>query len=336
MSGMTCSDVETQIDLYAAGECDPPEAAAIERHLARCRACAQALEEARGLVGMLDARFRQEDQLRRLHARLTAEDIRPARILRFAPMVRRVTGLAAAVLLTFGLFALLPSPVAEPVLSRQVALVQMPAKFGPPELAPTRSPPLPMDVVPVSAVKSLLEGPFAKKAVVSVLLPRGLTPEQLRSELLAAEGTDRLRPAVGVFVNMEIRNTSHKSLAMWIGGPPVELTLEVQGPGVLTVRAPEEPKRPAEPPRLVMLAPGESHLLPIPALADEREGVHRRHYVTEPGEYVLTARYTTAVTPAPRGSRRVRVPGQPGQEFGLVTFTSEPVRLTAQAASSGR
>jgi anti-sigma factor RsiW len=100
---MTCPDVESRIDLYAADECGAAEADAIRRHLGECPRCASACEEARQVVSLLDLRLQEPDRLRRLHARLAAEGAPRRRVLRLPVPLRRAAALAAMLLITLGL-----------------------------------------------------------------------------------------------------------------------------------------------------------------------------------------------------------------------------------------
>jgi hypothetical protein len=103
MSPMTCPDVESRIDQYAAGECDPAEAATIRQHLGQCPRCTTAADEARQLVMLLELRLQEPDRLRRLESRIRIEDAPRRRVLRFPVGLRRAAALAAMVLLTLGL-----------------------------------------------------------------------------------------------------------------------------------------------------------------------------------------------------------------------------------------
>src|SRR5262249_4880478 len=113
MTPLSCDEVRTQIDLYAAGECGEPARSAIGRHLTRCPGCARAHEEARQLVGLLDLRFGEPRRLERLRDRIEAEARpRPAR-LRLLRFPRQVAALAALLLLAVGvLFSASPAEVA--------------------------------------------------------------------------------------------------------------------------------------------------------------------------------------------------------------------------------
>src|SRR3954470_9775202 len=110
MNAMTCQQVEEQLDLLAADECDRPTRRALERHLEDCVACSASYAESRRLQGMLDLHWNEADQLDRLRRRIDAADRearRPRR--RVLPFVNRVAALAALLLVTFGLALLLPN-----------------------------------------------------------------------------------------------------------------------------------------------------------------------------------------------------------------------------------
>jgi hypothetical protein len=105
MTPWTCTEVENQIELYAAGESDEPARAAIGDHLRRCATCSRAYREAQQLLGLLDTRFQEEDRLSRLRALLEVEDQR----LKFRrspvlPFLRKASALAAMLLVVVGLF----------------------------------------------------------------------------------------------------------------------------------------------------------------------------------------------------------------------------------------
>jgi hypothetical protein len=112
MKPLPCSEVEAQIELFAAGECDEPTSSAIREHLAGCPRCAEAFRSAQQLLGLLDLRFQEDERLERLRQRLAAEQVTvvqsKARIL---PFLRRAGALAAMLLVAVGLFLWLrPGP----------------------------------------------------------------------------------------------------------------------------------------------------------------------------------------------------------------------------------
>ncbi len=109
MDPQTCAQVQDDIELFAAGECDPATAALVSRHLAACPACARALEESRQMLGLLELRLREPDGLERLRDRLHAEE-RKRRSARFVT-VARVAAVAAVLLLIVGVYTWVASTV---------------------------------------------------------------------------------------------------------------------------------------------------------------------------------------------------------------------------------
>jgi hypothetical protein len=108
MNALTCSQVQGDIELFAAGECDPATSAAIEQHTASCAACAQALEESRHMLGLLTLRLAEPAALERLRQQIrveTKKHRRPTRML----FAARVAALAAALLVTVGLYTWIAS-----------------------------------------------------------------------------------------------------------------------------------------------------------------------------------------------------------------------------------
>jgi hypothetical protein len=105
MNPWTCTKVEEQIDLYAAGESDAAARQAIEQHVQDCRACAELCREARRLQGLLGLHFQAEGRLPQLLSRLEAElhkvPLKKARLTAFA---RTAAALAAMLLVVVGLF----------------------------------------------------------------------------------------------------------------------------------------------------------------------------------------------------------------------------------------
>jgi hypothetical protein len=110
MKPLACDDVEAQIELFAAGDCDPATNAAARAHLAGCDRCGRSLEEARRLLGLLDARYQEPERLARLWDRLEIEGGRPFWPPSMKhPWLRRAVALAAMLLLVVGLFGWLSS-----------------------------------------------------------------------------------------------------------------------------------------------------------------------------------------------------------------------------------
>ena len=109
MKVLTCAAVEDLLDLFAANECDSHDGKAVRAHVAGCPTCQGKLAEARQLMGLLDLHHRAEPALARLKQRLEAEvPTRPV-LLQWRPVVRRLTAVAALLLVLFGLGVMLPT-----------------------------------------------------------------------------------------------------------------------------------------------------------------------------------------------------------------------------------
>jgi hypothetical protein len=230
MSPLTCPDVEARLDLFAADECDAAEAEAIRRHLAHCPRCAAAHDEARQLVGLLDLRLQEPERLRRLEARVAAEEAPRRRVLRFPVGLRRVAALAAMLLLTVALAAWV-APGLRPVEGDGglAAVLREDARGGPEAL--------------------IAPGPADARA----------GPKMTKEQAVK-------RPPPAVDLALELRNTTDRPMVVWVAGPLTELRLDVSGPGVMS--RPTEAV--AEPPRTVTLRPDQSHVIRIERLTDGR------------------------------------------------------------------
>jgi hypothetical protein len=287
MSRLSCPEVEAQLDLYAARECDAPTGAAIARHLAGCPGCSRALEEARELSGLLDLHLGAPEGLRRLRARVEAEP-RPLparrRVLAFWP---RVASVAAMLLLTVGPLRWVGSGLAPgPLLPQGLAVAVLPA--------PSRG-----GLEHVAAMK--LPGSGTAKPLV---YPLSRAPQ--------SKGPLPLPPTVNLSV--QLRNDGPRAVEVWLGGPRFELRLDLRGPGVVSALAPDQTHRPVPTARKVTLAPGKDETVPVTHLVSVQNGEVRYLYWTEPGVYTLTVRVRAPVAGAEGGP-------------GFLTLTSAPVKI---------
>lgn len=284
MSPLSCPEVEAQLDLYAARECDAPTGAAIARHLAGCPGCSRALEEARQLTGLLDLHLRAPEGLRRLRARVEAEARRPAR-RRVLPFLPRLASVAALLLLTFGAWRWVGSGLAPGPLLPQglaVAVVSAPARSGLEHVAAMKAP-----------------GPDR-----SLVFPLAGAPQ--------SKGPPPPPPTVHLAV--QLRNDGPRPVEVWLGGPRFELRLDLRGPGVQSVAAPDQTRLPLPTARKVTLGPGQAQTVPVDRLVSVQNGEVRYLYWTEPGLYTLTV--------------RVRAPlAGPGENAGFLTLTSAPLKI---------
>jgi hypothetical protein len=284
MSPLRCAEIEGRLDLYAAGECDAPEAGAIDRHLAACPRCATAYREARDLLALLDLRWQEPERLRRLTERLAAEE-EPRRVVRRFPSgVRRFAALAALLLLAVAPLCWL-SPPAAPVADGGLA---------------------------IALHQENVRGLPAALMMPGIEVARGgpkTAPAGAQQELPVAKAGDH-RPPPEVDLALELRNTTDSEMRVEVAGPRTELRLELQGPGVKVTQADEEPNQ-ATKAEIVTLKPGQSHTLRITRLEDGRPGARRQLYWTEPGDYTLTARIATVASSPGLGERRITARSPP-------------------------
>ncbi len=260
MSPLTCPDVESRLDLYAADECDPAEAEAIHRHLDHCPHCAAACAEARQLVGLLELRLQEPERLRRLETRIALEEEPRRRVLRFPTALRRVAALAAMLILTAGPIGWLMQglPPAEDTAGLAVALHEAPVRGG----------------------------------------QEAMFPQAVEVAHAA------MKEAPTVDLSLELRNTTKRPMRVWVAGPQTELRLELRGPGVRSTPAKDQV---AVKPESVPLPPGKFHLVRVTSLTDGR----RTWSWTEPGDYTLTAEFTTRAEVSGLGTRWITARSKP-------------------------
>jgi hypothetical protein len=303
MNPLTCPEVQEQIELYAAGECGAPEQAAIRQHLAHCPACFRIQQEAREMLGLLEVRLREKEGLQRLQARLRSGEDRP-RSVKLLPFARRLSAVAAMLLLAVGLSVWFRSP----------------DRFGTPN-------PLVLAWGPAPGVRNLpnqVEHHPAiavfKKGVqtdrVFALDLKGKTAKEFRQELVQAK--DALPEPPLVNLSLELRNTSDKDLAIHIGSKGSELRMDLKGPGVVTSKTADHFGADFLIPKTVIRKPGQTSELPISRLVfGSRENVQAAYW-TEPGEYTLSLQY------------KVGISRPDGSDFRYLWLRSPPMHLQVQ------
>jgi hypothetical protein len=273
---MTCAEVEAQLDLLAVGECDPPTHQAIERHLERCARCAADYAESRRLMALLDVHWNSAG-LRRLHQRIEVESRRTRRRQAVRPFVRRFAAVAALVLATLGISFLLP-------------------RESPPEVVPG----LQLAALVVGEDKMEKRQPVGgahgrndpgSQAAVVVQLPlasRG--GETYRQQLVQALLTGNLPPPPAVPLAFALKNTGERPLRVRLGDSATELHLDIQGNGIVRIPSVGVAEPAFLQARTQWLQPGATLVLRIDRLIDGSRGRLEYIYLTEPGEYELTAR----------------------------------------------
>jgi len=111
-----------------------------------------------------------------------------------------------------------------------------------------------------------------------------------------------------VDLSLRLQNTSDRPMQVWVEGPLTELRFDVRGPGA--VRRPV-PDGEAARSRSVPLGPGEEITIPIHELVEGPPGARRAWYFTQPGNYTVTARFTTTAWSPGIGRRGLIVESAP-------------------------
>jgi hypothetical protein len=189
------------------------------------------------------------------------------------------------------------------------------AKEAQPRRRVLRFPPALRRVAALAAMLILTAGPVG-------WLTRGLPPAEFSGRLAVSLQQEQERgpaamvaPAVdvpraapkempAVHLTLELRNTTDRPMRVWVAGPPTELRLELRGPGARSAPAKAATEPIAD---SVVLRPGESHFVHVTSLTDGR----RSWFWTEPGDYTLTAEFTTRAEVAGLGTRQVAARSKP-------------------------
>jgi hypothetical protein len=311
MMPLTCAQIEEQIDLYAAGECDILMRQAIEKHLAECPPCRATLREAEQLVAFLDLQLRQDDNLRRLQTKIATE-ARPLRSRASGGSGRRsFLALAALLLATLGVWWMLPAPQTDADLSASLAISLQPPAAGDARFEHHVA-------VGVASPKRATTGNLAY-----VLDVQGETTAAFQTKLKSARSRDDLPSPPEVDLNLRIHNNSNRIMRVWLGGSYSTLSLDLQGPGAVSVPVPGPAASPLGPARLVQLAPGATHLEQVTRLVSGSDKEVRYLYWTEPGTYTLTVQLRTLVCWG----------GPPDEHCSRQTITGPPLSLAVEASA---
>jgi hypothetical protein len=173
-----------------------------------------------------------------------------------------------------------------------------------------------------------------KKAPVELRLTTKASPlkvevdaqslENLRKALKAGEKSGSAPPAQAVEVTVELVNNSDKDVEVWVSGDPTRLDLDLKGEGAVSVVAQKFFTRVFMLPIPKKLAAGKSYTWTLKSLQYGKRNVEKRAYFTQGGEYTLTASFTTAINPAPEGTKADK------NGFGRITLTSEPIKIKVE------
>jgi anti-sigma factor RsiW len=318
MNAMTCEEVQDQLDLLAAGECDPPTKDALEQHLGACPACSASYAQSQRLLGLLDIHWNDRG-VERLRQRIE-QQARPAPQQpgqqpgsqtqfgnqsqtqfgnrgRIRPFIHRSIAVAALFLIAVGL--MLWAPIwdpdrkgSEPALA---LLVHARKEIQAPE--PEKH-------------QDLAKGQASEKVAIVALASRG--GAMFRSELDQAQRAGKLPLPPAISLELVLVNNGNRPLEVRLGEEKPTLSLEVAGDGVVRMSAPKAQEK-EEPEFLrtqaLQLDAGKKHTFHIDRLIAGSRGNLEYIYLTEPGENTLTA------------SLRLTADGQ------VVTVTGAPVRI---------
>jgi len=133
----------------------------------------------------------------------------------------------------------------------------------------------------------------------------------------------RIPPAPAVDLVLEIVNNTDKEVKVWTGGDPVQIHLELKGPGAVSIRPGLAFTTDFRGPVPSTIAAGKKFEMPISRLTHGFRGASMYSYWTEPGEYTLSATLNTGISPAPKGSKE-----QDG--FGVVKLTSSAIKIKVE------
>jgi hypothetical protein len=276
MNAMTCNDVAEQIELFASGECDPPIAAAIRRHMTGCARCTKSEIEARQFLEMMDLRHQEPDRLQRLLDRIGEEE----KAARWGQVETCATGrpalrMAASILLPIGIGIWLTPPAESPAPGRAgteltIALLADRSVRGQEKLVPAP----PIDVLP------------AEYTLTFAFEPGGQTSKAYRAKLVEAAHKGELPAPPEVDLLLQISNPTNQPIRLRFDDPRAELRFSLTGPGVLRVNAPNNVD-PFAGLRILETRAGSSEALPIRRLMGGSRQQPAYWYWTEPGDYRL-------------------------------------------------
>jgi hypothetical protein len=150
----------------------------------------------------------------------------------------------------------------------------------------------------------------------------GKTPAEFRKMMDDLSEQLKKKPAPNVNVpkapavnlTLQIINTGKEDVTVYVGGDPNTYTLELKGPGVVTLSPLLAFTADFRVPKAVTLAPGKSYDINLKHLTDGFRGASRFVYWTDVGDYTLSATY--------------QLSDAQGKKLGVLK--SEPVKLKVE------
>lgn len=156
---------------------------------------------------------------------------------------------------------------------------------------------------------------------------RGDPPFKFQENIRKGEKSGQLVSATSVELELEIKNKSNHSIRIWVDGDDTLLTFDLKGPGAMTAQARPSALGRAISPRSVTIQPGRSYRIPLTSLSDGLRLTSRHLYITEIGDYRLSATFKTGVSPAPLATREL------SGGFGEVILKSAPIKFHVKRPS---
>jgi hypothetical protein len=240
----------------------------------------------------------------RLRQRIDREAL-PARTRRFfTPFVQRALAAAAVFLIAVGLIWWLPRGTGPGQPGPQLALVvhagQRIFKLE------TQAPATEAHIPPLKD----------KAGTTASTLAEVRCAAQFQDELLKAKRKGKLPSPPAVALELALVNNSKRPTRIQMGEAAPTLKLEVKGPCVIRIPVADAKEPEFLQPQTLQLDPGAQHIFHIDRLIAGARGRLEYIYLTEPGEYMLTAEL------------RLTADGQ------LVTVTAAPVRIRVEVSKN--
>jgi hypothetical protein len=148
--------------------------------------------------------------------------------------------------------------------------------------------------------------------------------DEFKKMLKDAEKSGKVPETPKVEMSLELKNNTDKDVQVWIGGDPVVITLDLKGPGAVSVKPQLAFTTIFIGPKPVTIAAGKTHSIPVTSLKYGFRGASMMSYWTEAGDYTLTASIKTGISPAPKDAKNVK------DGFGEVTLTTEPLKIKVE------
>jgi hypothetical protein len=164
----------------------------------------------------------------------------------------------------------------------------------------------------------------AKKATYKLDLG-GKSAEEFKKALEQAATTHEYPNPPEVDLVLELVNTSDKEAQVKIGGTSNVVTLDLKGPGAVSVPVKGRiTNKLVIAPKTITLAAGKSASVPITTLAYGFKNSTDQAYWTKAGDYTLAASYKTWISPGPKDAKT------DADGFTAVTLTSAPAKITVE------